>query len=93
MGKIYESWEHIKPDESIISQVHRIVGGEIIGEMEMSTPEPHDVIMGIIQYPEYRITSHQLTQILDEGNHCISTGSIVYEQDYVYMLWSNLGHI
>lgn len=58
----------------------------------------HDIMFAIIENPTYRITDRQLCDIMDEGNHCISQGSITYEQasngkDYAYIHWSNNGHI
>lgn len=53
----------------------------------------HQVEFVIIRNPTHKLTNAQLCAIFDEGNHCISTGSIIYEDNYAYITWSNKGHI
>jgi hypothetical protein len=76
--------------------VANVIGGELIGYHKEATDSSecgHTVDFIVIKDPEYYITNEQLCQIFDEGNHCLSRGSIIYEQNFAYITWSNLGHI
>lgn len=81
-------------------EVQWFIGGEVVHQYSNSGLAHedgqrinHDVFFWVVENPDYIITSQQLCQIFDEGNHCISRGSIVYEDNYAYITWSNLGHI
>ena len=67
-------------------------GGTIISSSEQDMGG-FSVICIIIQKPMYEIDNDQLCRIMDEGNHCVSKGTIIYEDGYDYITWSNKGHI
>ena len=82
--------EYTGPD--LFGYIPQTIGGEITYHniQDMGTHEIHFLIILI---PAYIITNAMLCQIFDEGNHCISNGSIFYEDDHAYIAWSNKGHI
>ena len=91
--RIHESWQ--KDLEGLEEYFESVIGGKVIGAIhtEPSGEMNHSVVFVIIKNPEYRLSNNQLCMIADEGNHCISTGSIVYEEDFAYIVWSSMGHI
>jgi hypothetical protein len=98
MQRIMGLWEQdINFPAQAMECVANVIGGTVIWEHHEDLrggEEPEPVIyFGIIRGPEFEIDSEQLCQIFDEGNHCLSKGSIVYEDRYAYITWSNLGHI
>lgn len=70
-----------------------VIEGTVTYSTEVNMEGDYQVTFGIIKDPTYCITSQELCQIMDEGNHCLSNGSIVYEDNYAYITWSNKGHI
>ena len=89
---IKESWSLGEEEFNVTSSVAHVIKGKPIFQGCKDTGE-HEVYFAIFKDPQHRITSDQLCDIFDTGNHCISSGSIVYEQNYAYIIWSNLGHI
>ena len=79
--------------ESVEDILQNFLEGEVIFSYNKEILKSHDILFMIIHNPRYHITSEQLCQIMDEENHCISNGSIIYEADYCYITWSNHGHI
>jgi len=93
IGLIQMSWRKLKAEEFNAARSFQLVlGGEIRYEAEIPVDD-HQIFSVILKNPEYDITDSQLCQIMDEGNHCLSEGSIFYEGDRAYILWSNQGHI
>lgn len=84
------------PDLDILESFAIIIGGTTVS-ISGYTVGPdnmgHTIWLVVIHKPKYKLTNEQVCQIMDEGNHCISNGSIIYEADYAYVTWSNLGHI
>lgn len=69
-----------------------VIEGKVVSDNTQDLGS-HTLVTGVIQNPTFNITNEQLCQIMDEGNHCLSKGSIIYEGNYAYITWSNLGHI
>lgn len=91
---IKETWEFDNGEfEDFLSKaIAHVIKAELISKEEIDTGE-HSVYFAVFKNPQCRITPGQLCELFDEGNHCISNGSIVYENNYAYIIWSNLGHI
>lgn len=92
MERIQGTWDNDEVEPSWMDIFANVIEGTVISN-QVKEIWPHRVVFGIIENPTYQITDSQLCQIMDEGNHCISNGSITYEQNYAYITWSNLGHI
>jgi hypothetical protein len=94
--RIWESWELDIPDDEPLSwftkPMQYIIGGTIIEKLETLLPT-HSIFTMVLHNPVFKVTNEQLCKIMDTGNHCVSKGSIIYEDDYAYITWSNLGHI
>lgn len=94
--RLTEFWEKEWGDDdpTPMQQVHFFIGGNLIDSHDFELDlDNSTVFAGIFGDCEKFITSDQLCSIFDEGNHCISKGSIIYEGDYAYVLWSNKGHL
>ena len=91
--KVHNLWQDHTIHDNIMDQVRYFTHGLIVDYHHFNIPGSHDLFTGIIKDPEFKITSAQLTNIFDAGNHCISAGSIIYEAEYAYITWSNHGHI
>jgi hypothetical protein len=98
--RIKDLWDEMKKPhnemETPADQVNFILEGEIIDEADRIMGEGYDtwnLISIIIKDAKHQITSSELCSIFDEGNHCLSNGTIFYEDEYTYIQWSNKGHI
>jgi len=94
--RIMESWWLERPDDEtltwFIKPMQYIIGGTIIEKSETILPT-HSIFTMVLHNPVFKVTNEQISEIMDTGNHCVSKGSIIYEDDYAYITWSNLGHI
>jgi hypothetical protein len=94
--RIMESWGVDLPDDEPLAwftkPIEYVIGGTILMGAEIILPT-HSLFTMVLHNPVFGVTNDQLCEIMDTGNHCISKGSIVYENDYAYITWSNLGHI
>jgi hypothetical protein len=93
---IQDTWKDPELQGLSIS-VGYVLGAETVYTDEVTlTGEDGDgqtIYTWIFKNPKYWVTDLQLCTIIDEGNHCISKGAIVYETNLVYVIWSNHGHI
>ena len=69
-----------------------IMGGTLVEHQIIDLPN-YQLTLIVIEDPKYSLTDLQVCQIYDEGNHCLSCGSIFYENNSAHILWSNQGHI
>lgn len=92
LNRIQGTWENDLENHSVGEIVANVIEGKVISEHKHLLI-PQEITSVVIANPTYKITNVQLCQIFDEGNHCLSIGSIVYEDDFAYITWSNLGHI
>jgi len=88
---IKKTWQ---PDTEwdLASMIKSVIGGKVINHHEAHL-EDRSVYFIVMKDPEFRIDDEQLCQIFDLGNHATSAGSITYEEDMVFIVWSNYGHI
>jgi hypothetical protein len=95
LQRIEDSWK-IEP-ASMANQFAYVISGTPIKVISTDyLPrewDEHHIYTFIIKDPKYLITNDQVGQIMDEGNHTLSLGSIFYEDNYAYITWSNKGHI
>jgi hypothetical protein len=94
--RILESWWVDLTDDEPLSwftkPMQYVIRGTIIMKSQTILPT-HSIFTMVLHNPVFKVTNPQLCEIMDIGNHCVSKGSIVYEDDYAYITWSNLGHI
>lgn len=98
--KIVEFWaspfdpEDDRPEKWVPHNILFFTKGTLLSFKTFDNfPGAHSIYYLVIMDPEYFITSEQLCQIFDDGNHCLSVGSCVQENNYLYITWSNWGHI
>ena len=99
-NKISESWklDIESMDADAIGKVFAFMLNATFIKVTSISIEPkdsdgHDIYLYVFHRPKIKYTHGQICEILDAGNHCVSSGTIIYEDDYAYITWSNLGHI
>lgn len=95
-----QSWEFLANNEenNVIDQIKFLVGNHTYAKESSMTIDPESESSPIIytmvfEDAEYLPTPAQVCQFIDEGNHCISNGSVFVDDEYLIITWSNYGHI
>ena len=91
-------WKELKDNdtlaESVPMQFAFVLNGTLAKFTSMESPNhDYDLFLIVLENCEFYGTPAQLCQIIDEGNHCVSEGSVFYEEDRTIITWSNHGHI
>jgi len=95
LGKlIIQTWgENSLYEDGNIGGIYAwITKGKLNKEVTINM-DGYDLSIIVIDDPKHRLTPAQVCQIMDEGNHCLSEGSIFYEGNQAIITWSNYGHI
>ena len=64
-----------------------------LGQHDQTDEKEHDVYLMVFKNPQVILTNSQLIQILGYKSHIIFEATIIYEDEFCYITWSNLALI
>ena len=82
--------------EDLKDWFHELLMPYSLGDIIITEIPSFDHSIFVITIPKptrLDITIQEICDAFDDGNHCISNGSLFYEEETLFITWSNLGHI